>query len=504
MNYFKTTYAGLFSMAIFCSLPLMAGQRATDWEDVQRQAKTQPQAVAILLTGSDWNPPSPGALAEWNLPQMEKVSGNIRLLHIDHPNYPDAAAQQREKKNEELQLKHVVYSYPALVLKDKNGHYLATKESLQGAPGEIAKIMGEWRVMVEKYEAELAKVPAAKGVEKARQIGRALDVLPLNFAFEQDDLLKQLGEADPKDQTGYVYKYLQWERQAGGSRVGASARALGKKKNYKELNELIAYINVRLKNPVINTEQKQVLLAGTYAAYRFMPNTNEQQRQALTQIVKIDPSSIPGRGAQGLLQALDRAREAQKLQGILEKNPDDMATLKKFLTYSDVNDYGRLVYLDPKTLPSHQYLIDAKLSLSANGAEPKDQWLRHLVTNPKCSGYVTVPKGPDQWVQLDFSTVKDVERVLLSTNAQGKNIFSGVALETSQDGKTWTERGRTKEKEYSLDVALQGVKARYVRCRRVEGGKSLIVADFLAYSKNSKVDAAEEEDSEDSADAQNL
>jgi serine/threonine-protein kinase len=181
-----------------------------DFETAKAQASQQKKDLFVYFTGSDW--------CSWCLLVSKNVFGkdafieyaprHFVLVELDFPHYK--GRPKNYVANQELVQRWGLKGFPSLILADAQGRpYADVRDGKvrDTAAAYIARIEKLRKVRVARDEL-LAQALTREGLEKARCLDKALDLLPADFRGEYPEIVKQIWELDAQDQAGLRAKYL--------------------------------------------------------------------------------------------------------------------------------------------------------------------------------------------------------------------------------------------------------------------------------------------------------
>ena len=267
------TYILLFSITNLLAQSNQYTERIKNLEEMNSKQKVSPRFNLYLFTGLDWDPISRKSLQEWNSKSFDQLCKGMRLLHSDHSNY-----NQINKDSKDIPSFHFrprVYSFPAIVLKNKEGIVIGIKQNLNGQPDELSTAVKEWMQRYTLFQAKLKESLRSSGIEKARLLGLALDTLSYKVARSHKNLCDEIERHDPEDKSGYVLKYSLFESDS----MGDKARVLGRRGTKQELLNHLSSLQKMLNNQVLNTIQRQEILAAIYGCHMYLKGTDKAEKQ---------------------------------------------------------------------------------------------------------------------------------------------------------------------------------------------------------------------------------
>lgn len=267
--------------ALYCTGAALAGGEgwSNDFEAAKKEAESGKKDLLIDFTGSDWC----GWCIKLNKEVFQHdefktgVKDKFVLVELDFPNDKSKLSEATQKQNAELQKKFAVRGFPTILLCDATGKPYASTGYKDGGPVKYVENLDSLREKKTKRDEAFSAAAKAQGVEKAKQLVSALKEMELSdgaVASFYGDVVAQIKEADPKDETGYV----------------KAAEAKAKKASFeKELNGLagkkdfdgaIALIDKTLAEGGYEGEEKQQLAMSKTMVYMQIKKYDEALKAA--------------------------------------------------------------------------------------------------------------------------------------------------------------------------------------------------------------------------------
>jgi serine/threonine-protein kinase len=182
----------------------------TDFEAAKAQASQQKKDLFIYFTGSDWC--SWCLLVRKNVFDqdafIEYVPRHFGLVELDFPQYK--ARPKNFAANRELFQRWGLKGFPSLILADARGRPYASLRDGKVRDNAAAYVtrMEELRKVRVARDELLAQAFTQEGLDKAKSLNQALELLPPDFRGEYLEIVKQICELDAQDQAGLRSKYL--------------------------------------------------------------------------------------------------------------------------------------------------------------------------------------------------------------------------------------------------------------------------------------------------------
>lgn len=203
----------LCTITAFCGMgPAFASGEGwtSDFEAAKKEAVSDKKDILIDITGSDW--------CKWCI-KLDKdvfqqdafktgVKDQFVLVELDYPRDKSKLSEATRKQNEELQNKFAARSFPMVLLCDSEGRPYATSTGYKkGGPEKYLVFLEELRAKKAKRNKSFAAAATAQGTEKAKLLIAALNDMGISdssVANCYSDIVTQIKEADPNDETGYA------------------------------------------------------------------------------------------------------------------------------------------------------------------------------------------------------------------------------------------------------------------------------------------------------------
>jgi WD40 repeat protein len=181
-----------------------------DFEAARAQASRQKKDLFVYFTGSDW--------CGWCLLVRKNVFGqdafleyvprHFSLVELDFPRY--TARPKNYAANRELLHRWGLKGFPSLILADAQGRPYANLRDGKVRDNAAAYVtrMEELRKVRVARDELLAQAFTREGLEKAKCLDQALELLPPAFRGEYPEIVNQICELDAQDRAGLRSKYL--------------------------------------------------------------------------------------------------------------------------------------------------------------------------------------------------------------------------------------------------------------------------------------------------------
>ena len=290
----------------FISVSLVLGALAAaadiawlpNFEAALAQAKETRRDLLVFVGGSDWSAPSrtykSGVIQS---PQVAQALGKEFLwLEIDRPDQATEAQKLTAKKNGDFEVQ--IRNYPGLALLDPDGRcYFKAEAPLGGVMGLVNAVKQACKLKARR-DAELALAEKATGLERARHLGAALDMMG-EFAVQNGKqshhhVLDELKKLDPEDRVGT-------QRRLTFNPDAFAEGQLWPLVQAKKYAEALALVDRELADPRNNLWLRQHLLGLRFHVFQAQENLGEAVK-TLRQIIALDGSTDMARLAQNYVE----------------------------------------------------------------------------------------------------------------------------------------------------------------------------------------------------------
>ena len=294
-----------------------------------RRAKTFAEAleaagddgVVVFCYGPDWNARSTRMLKSfWETPAAEEAAGNAIMVAL--PYYDNPTPEQEEESSSisqgiqfprtlELPLRTAGFHIcPDVLMFNKEGTLYANlpgSDYLGDEKGELGlKNMRERIAALRKQVELLRKAESQSGVEKARTLSQTAD---LGIAAPAD-LLEQLQEADPSDESGMIRRHtfdsLQFLYNQMDTKDGFLKNDLVI--DFKKLQDDCMKV---IKDEAIKPIDRQAVYLLLIGQSRREGITGKRLKDLMTACMKLDPQSPYGKIMPSLIETWGNAKSTQ-------------------------------------------------------------------------------------------------------------------------------------------------------------------------------------------------
>lgn len=286
-HYFRTAVvATVFGHGV----ALAGGEGWTsDFKAAKMKAAEEKKSLLIDFTGSDWC----GWCIKLNkevfdhAPFKDGVKDKFVLVELDFPRDTSKVTEEVMAQNQELKSEYSVRGFPTILLTDEEGKPFASTGYQKGGPEAYVTHLNELLTIREKRDAAFAEADKAKGVEKAKALIAAMDLIAVDedlIATFYKDKLDAIKAADPNDETGYVKKMESKQKFAD---LMAQINELGGNKDFEGA---LKAINEALAAESFDAQLKQQTLVFQAITYMRL-NKPEDTIKSLDAAKAVDPES---------------------------------------------------------------------------------------------------------------------------------------------------------------------------------------------------------------------
>ncbi|YCM43363.1 thioredoxin family protein [Verrucomicrobiaceae bacterium 227] len=279
----------LFASAAFLATSLTyAGGEGWmhDFEAAKAKAAKENKDLLIDFTGSDWC----GWCIKLNEevfshdPFKEGVADKYVLVELDYPRDKSILDEKTIKQNEELRKVYPVQGFPTILLADAQGRPFAQTGYQKGGPEAYLTHLAELNETKTKRDEAFAAAEKAEGVEKAKGLYSALQLVPEAFQHLYADSITEIKKLDPKDETGIAAAE---KARNAEKEFESSLQAAMKSGN---TDEVIKLVDNRIADQKLEGEEKQQAL--TIKINPFIESGDfDKVETLLDEIIAVSPDS---------------------------------------------------------------------------------------------------------------------------------------------------------------------------------------------------------------------
>lgn len=270
-----------------------AAETFLKYPDAIAAAKTKGGDVVLFVDWPNRAPDSAAVRQVFAAPEIRKPFGESTVWGIFE--YTESTTPPEKKPAKGEVPEDAPWNLPAVQVIDPDGRVFASSEGLKAET--VRAVMARIPALLDtrrKRDALWTKARAASGLERANLFGTGLDLMPQEHAEARKDIVEEIRKADPKDASGYVFKYTFKASTFHEKMVDTLIKA-------KKTDEVLKLVDEKMRIPHLTVRQKQVLLTARFQAM-VRANRIPEGLETLRQISKLDPRSDMGRGAEQFIK----------------------------------------------------------------------------------------------------------------------------------------------------------------------------------------------------------
>ena len=202
----KPVYAMAGAVACVAGCCFAAEGWGTDFNQGLATAAAEGRPVLVEFTGSDWCPPCMYVRSKF-LPTQEfkdfAEKNKLVLVELDFPRGAGKVTPEVRAEREAISSRYKIDGFPTMLVMDGEGRvYARVVGAERTAEAYIAKLQVGLDAM-SAFKAKVTEAQKLSGVEKAKALSAALEVLPADCREQQTDVVEEILSNDPEDATGF-------------------------------------------------------------------------------------------------------------------------------------------------------------------------------------------------------------------------------------------------------------------------------------------------------------
>ncbi|MBE6417945.1 MAG: hypothetical protein E7033_05710 [Akkermansiaceae bacterium] len=271
----------------------------------KEQAAKEGKPCLVVWYGSDWQPKVREFCKNWEAIAKEHSATFV------FGQFDDKTGLKVDVRKKVLPIEH--YNLPAVVLLAPDGTFMAEYDGAQVSQSP-QKVMKKLIKLAEKAPevAKLAQTAAkAQGAEAANAAGKALELLPAQFAVRCGALTGIIRKQDPEDTTGYKALFAMEHMAMYGEikgilNGGKDGKLSGKDRKFDDAEAYVRKVlsNDRMQQKKYRHRRQQWLAGLAYVLRERIVSTTTPDKRDTTPIVKVykeliqlDPDTQIAKGA---------------------------------------------------------------------------------------------------------------------------------------------------------------------------------------------------------------
>ena len=198
----------LFASLLMLGSPLMALPEYATLQDALPVAQKEQRSIMLNFTGTDWCTACIHLRTKIiDSAEFETAMGDkLLLVEVDYPRTPalvNKISPEERQKRENMLVSYRAQGLPYAVLMDENGYPFATLPGASRTTADYLKRVEEALSIRDARDAELAKAAKLTGMEAAKAMVAALELLPEPCRDKYPELLQRIASIDTEDTLGY-------------------------------------------------------------------------------------------------------------------------------------------------------------------------------------------------------------------------------------------------------------------------------------------------------------
>ncbi len=264
-----------------------------DFKAAKARAALEGKDMLLNFSGSDW--------CGWCIKLkkevfsqpgfIKKAAKNYVLVELDYPQRTKQPERIKEQ-NQKLVRTYGVIGFPTVLVTDARGRVYARAGYMAGGPEKFMGYLEKLRKTKDEGYALIARAEKAQGLEKARLLDQAVDVMSESKMEIDAEIIGQIKKLDKDNKAGLKAKYE--VREGLGKIMQETGQTGDYYKALKDLDGLIASVKsprlkqylyfVKAKICLLGMKDKEAGIENLKTAERIAPNTEESKQ--LSKMIK--------------------------------------------------------------------------------------------------------------------------------------------------------------------------------------------------------------------------
>ena len=271
-------------------------------EAAQEAIKDDGRSIVLDFTGTDWCTACIHLRDKiMETPEFEQALGDkLVLVEVDFPRTPALKEQitaEEWERRENMLASYALEALPAVVLLDSQGLPFGVIRGTRPTPADYIPLVQEALKARAARDEALQKAAPLQGMEKARALAAALELLPVECRDKYADVIGEITALDPEDTLGYRGKVdITGRRVRQLNALRELTSTFAGKLSAAEVRDSITKLDAYLAQPnlVPEAQQKAILCkADSYALLREY----DKQMSCMREAIKVAPDTRAGQKA---------------------------------------------------------------------------------------------------------------------------------------------------------------------------------------------------------------
>ena len=260
------------------------------FEKAKAQAAKEGKPILMEFTGSDWCPPCK-ALHKNVLAKdvfKKEMPKHYILLKLDNPRDKSKQTPEEIEQYKKLSKEYKVTGVPSIFLADAEGKPFFKKSGYSNQPADVwVKDMVAKTAIPEALE----EAKAAKGLERAKLLDKALGLMGSDAAAQRKDDITEIIKLDSDNKAGLQAKY---EGILAATEIKDSLQAIMRGNRGAKTEDMVVKIDELIKEKSPKGEALQEVLFMKSNLY-FRAKKMKEAETLLREAMKIAPDSKTGK-----------------------------------------------------------------------------------------------------------------------------------------------------------------------------------------------------------------
>ena len=303
-------YLGTVRVALAAVIFTLAGNAIAEegwlvsFEKAKEQAAKEGKPILMEFTGSDWCPPCKALHKNVLVKDVFKkeMPKHFVLLKLDNPRDKSKQTPEEIEQYKKLSKEYKITGVPSILLADTGGKVFYRTS---GYGGQAAKIWVDDMVSKTAIPDALEDANAAKGLERAKLLDKALGLMGSDAASQRKEDINEIISLDSKNKAGLKARY---EGIVTATEMKSSLMAIMRDRGAKP-EDKIAKVDKLIKEKSPKGEALQEVLFMKSNLY-FQSKKMEEAEALLREAMKIAPDSKTGKRIPGILERFFSKKKA--------------------------------------------------------------------------------------------------------------------------------------------------------------------------------------------------
>lgn len=292
-------------------------ETAATLDEAIKLARAKHCAVMMNFTGTDWCTACIHLKEKVLTTQAfaDKFGGKIVMTAVDFPRLPELRAKippEEARRREELLNSYQIKGLPTAVFLDEGGFPFALIVGSRPTSEEYMKVIDEAFKVRKARDEAFAKAAPLRGMERAKALAAALDLLPKPCRGKYTAVVKEINVLDPQNTLGY--RDLLGKSEAYVKQMKAFqdlARTFQGHFDRPALEEDIKKLEAFLKTPKLEPDVRQLAYRAMGDSYAFM-HDDAGMLKSYEEALKASPDTKLAANLKSMIEYTKKRIEAMK------------------------------------------------------------------------------------------------------------------------------------------------------------------------------------------------